>query len=217
MFTASSREWAHIANILANDGVKWSFNPPSAPHFGGKWEAGVKSVKFHLRRVLGDARLTYEELTTLLVQIEAILNFRPLTALSDDPSDPTALTPGHFLVGSTLATVPEPSLQEVPQNRLSRWQLLQCMKESFWQRWSSEYLQQLQTTSKQYRPQDAFRKGALVLIKDERFPPTKWPLARITDVHPGVDGLIRVATVKTATSSFKRPIVKLCLLPIENQ
>ncbi|XP_029165881.1 uncharacterized protein LOC114936752, partial [Nylanderia fulva] len=152
MFTASSREWAHIANILANDGVKWSFNPPSAPHFGGKWEAGVKSVKFHLRRVLGDARLTYEELTTLLVQIEAILNSRPLTALSDDPSDSTALTPGHFLVGSTLATVPEPSLQEVPQNRLSRWQLLQCMKESFWQRWSSEYLQQLQTTSKQYRP-----------------------------------------------------------------
>ncbi|XP_029167976.1 uncharacterized protein LOC114938272 [Nylanderia fulva] len=217
MFTASSREWAHIANILANDGVKWSFNPPSAPHFEGKWEAGVKSVKFHLRRVLGDARLTYEELTTLLVQIEAILNSRPLTALSDDPSDSTALTPGHFLVGSTLATVPEPSLQEVPQNRLSRWQLLQCMKESFWQRWSSEYLQQLQTTSKQYRPQDAFRKGALVLIKDERFPPTKWPLARITDVHPGVDGLIRVATVKTATSSFKRPIVKLCLLPIETQ
>ncbi|XP_067216965.1 uncharacterized protein [Linepithema humile] len=217
MFTASSREWAHIANVLANDGVRWKFNPPSALHFGGKWEAGVKSVKFHLRRVLGDALLTYEELTTLLVQIEAILNSRPLTALSDDPSDPTALTPGHFLVGSTLATVPEPSLQEMPQNRLSRWQLLQRMKESFWQRWSSEYLQQLQTTLKQYRPQDAFQKGALVLIKDERFPPSKWPLAHITDVHPGVDGLIRVATVKTATSSFQRPIVKLCLLPIENQ
>lgn len=217
LFTASSREWTHLANVLTSDGVTWKFNPPSAPHFGGKWEAGVKSVKFHLRRVIGDATLTYEELSTLLVQIEAILNSRPLIALSDDPSDLTALTPGHFIIGSALSTVPEPSLQEVSRNRLSRWQLLQTMKESFWQRWSSEYLQQLQTPSKRHRPQDAFQKGSLVLIKDERFPPSKWPLARITHVHPGVDGLIRVVTVRTATSTFKRPIVKLCLLPVENK
>ncbi|XP_029167434.1 uncharacterized protein LOC114937931 [Nylanderia fulva] len=91
MFTFSSREWAHIANVLANDGVRWKFNPPSTSHFGGKWEAGVKSVKFHLRRVLDDALLTYEELTTLLVQIEAILNSRSLITLSDDPSDLSAL------------------------------------------------------------------------------------------------------------------------------
>lgn len=87
LFQASSREWSHIANLLANDGGTWKFNPPSAPHFGGKWEAGVKSVKGHLRRVIGDARLTYEKLTTLLIQIEAILNLRPLIVLSDDPSD----------------------------------------------------------------------------------------------------------------------------------
>jgi len=92
IFTAS-REWSHLANLLANDGVTWKFNPPSAPHFGGKWEAGVKSVQFHLRWVIGDSLLTYEELTTLL-QIEAILNSRPLTPLSNDPSDLSALTPG---------------------------------------------------------------------------------------------------------------------------
>lgn len=70
MFSASSKEWAHIANMLVNDEVTWKFNPP----FGGKWETGVKSVKRHLRRVVGDALLTYEELTTLLIQTEAILN-----------------------------------------------------------------------------------------------------------------------------------------------
>lgn len=143
LFKASSREWHHIAHVLANDGVEWKFNPPSAPHFGGKWEAGVKSVKFHLRRVVGEAILIYEELQTLLVQIEATLNSRPLCALSEDPSDLTALTPGHFLIGTAITSIPEPSFCGVPEGRLSRWQLLQRMTESFWTRWSTEYLHQL--------------------------------------------------------------------------
>lgn len=210
MFQASSREWARIANILAKDGVTWKFHPPSAPYFGGKWEAGVKSVKYHLRRVVGDALLTCEELNTLLIQIEAILNSRPLSA---DPSDAVALTPEHFLVESALTTIPEPSFKDIPENRLSRLQLLRQMTKSFWQRWSSEYLHQFQTASKWYRKRNSLQKGALVLIKDERFPPSKWPLARIIDIHPGTDGLVRVATVKTATTILKRPIVKLCVLP----
>ncbi|XP_029177147.1 uncharacterized protein LOC114945202 [Nylanderia fulva] len=106
LFKASTTEWTHIASQLANDGVTWKFNPPSAPHFGGKWEAGVKSVKFHLRRVIGDTLLTYEEMNTLLIQIEAVLNSRPLSALSDDPTDVSALTPGHFLIGSPLYRSP---------------------------------------------------------------------------------------------------------------
>ncbi|XP_018368158.1 PREDICTED: uncharacterized protein LOC108764388, partial [Trachymyrmex cornetzi] len=102
------------------DGVTWKFDPPSAPNFGGKWEARVKSIKFHLRRVIGETLLTYEEMTTLLAQIEAILNSRPLTDLSDDSSDVSALTPGNFLVGSALTAVPEPSLKDLPENRLAR-------------------------------------------------------------------------------------------------
>lgn len=132
MFTASSKEWSHLANLLANDGVTWKFNPPSAPHFGGKWEAGVKSVKHHLRRVVGETLLTYEELSILLAQIEAVLNLRPLGALTDDPSDASTLTPGHFFVGSALTTVPEPSLGEILPSRLLRLQLLRRMLESFW-------------------------------------------------------------------------------------
>lgn len=113
----------HIVDTLANEGIEWKFNPPAAPHFGGIWEAAVKSTKHHFRRVLGETTLTFEELTTFLTQVEACLNSRPLFALSDDPEDLAALTPGHFLVGTALSAVPEPSLREVATNRLTRWQL----------------------------------------------------------------------------------------------
>jgi len=125
LFAASSRSRRSIAEQLAAESIQWRFNPPAAPHFGGIWEAAVKSLKHHLRRVLSDATLTYEELSTLLAQVEACLNSRPLQALSNDPRDLTALTPGYFLVGSALTAIPEPSLMDHSTNQLSRWRLLQ--------------------------------------------------------------------------------------------
>ncbi|XP_025155716.1 uncharacterized protein LOC112588803 [Harpegnathos saltator] len=88
-----------VAASLSNQGTTWKFMPPSAPHFGGLWEAGVRSVKHHLRRVIGEQALTFEEFATLLARIEACLNSRPLCPLTDDPQDLEALTPGHFLIG----------------------------------------------------------------------------------------------------------------------
>lgn len=93
-------------------------------------EATIKSVK-HLRRVIGDS--TFEEMSTVLAQIEACLNSRLLQALSDDSEDINALTPGHFLIGTAINAVSEPSLIEEPSGRLSRWQLLQQMHDHFWQ------------------------------------------------------------------------------------
>lgn len=85
-----------VQGLLTTENIKWVFNPPSAPHFGGFWEVGVKSVKYHLKRCLGTMTPTFEDLLTLLAQIEACLNSRPLTPVSNDPNDLTALTPGHF-------------------------------------------------------------------------------------------------------------------------
>ncbi|XP_036141623.1 uncharacterized protein LOC118645166 [Monomorium pharaonis] len=214
MFTAASRELEEIENAMATHGVTWHFNPLAAPHFGGKWEAAVKSVKFHLRRLIGESILTYKEFSTLLIQIEAILNSRPFCPLSDDLSDLEALTPVHFLIGCSMCMIPEPSLKNKRKSRLSRWQLVQHVRNHFWKRWSQEYLQRLQAISKWQHPSHSISIGSLVLIKNERYPPSRWPLARVIDTHAGSDGLIRVATVRTATSSFKRPIVKLCPLPV---
>lgn len=140
LFSAASDEWAPLAHLLAADGTNWQFNSPSAPHFGGKWEATVKSVKHHLRRIIGDTMLTYEEFATLLTQIEAVLNSRPLCPLSDDAIDLDALTPGHFLISEPLITIPEPSLLNGSSARLSRPQLIRQYVDRFWVRWSTEYL-----------------------------------------------------------------------------
>ena len=102
-----------------NEGTQWIFNPPAAPYKGGKWEAVVKSIKFHLRRTIGDILLTFEASVTLLTQIEGLLNSRPLQPLSEDPEDVNALTPVHFIIGKALNSVPEPSLLNHNEARLS--------------------------------------------------------------------------------------------------
>ena len=135
---------------MATEGCTWNFIPPHGPHFGGLWEAAVKSMKYHLRRTLGSRVATYEELSTLLTEIEACLNSRPLCALSDDPFNPTYLSPGHFLIGEPLTQLPA-DYTDVKCNRLSRWQICQQLQQ-FWQRWSSDYLQSLQPTTRQYCP-----------------------------------------------------------------
>nr|XP_046491130.1 uncharacterized protein LOC124223331 [Neodiprion pinetum] len=144
MFQRASEFYQRAAALLANDGTDWSFIPPNAPHYGGLWEAGVKSVRHHLKRVMGEHTLTFEELSTVLVEIEACLNSRPLSALSSDLEDLQALTPFHFLGGSTSALLPEEDLSDEPQNRLNRFQLLQRIRNQFWRRWYSEYLLHLQ-------------------------------------------------------------------------
>ncbi|XP_050463467.1 uncharacterized protein LOC126857789 [Cataglyphis hispanica] len=212
-FAASNPAQRQIADQLATDRIHWDFNPPSAPHFGGLWEAAVKSLKHHLRRVLGESTLTYEEMSTLLTQIEACMNSRPLQALTDDPDDVAALTPGHFLVGAALNAVPEPNLLDAPIGRLSRWQLVQRMRDHFWSRWSQEYLHSLSQRPKWWIPNSEIRVGRLCLIRSDNTPPTRWPLARIINVHPGDDGRVRVVTIRTATSELTRPIVKIVLLP----
>lgn len=102
------------------DNVLWRFIPPHAPHFGGLWEADVRSVKHHLRRVLGSHTLTYEEFSTLLCRIEACLNSRPISPLTDTLDDYVPLTPGHFLIGSAITVNPEPSSLSINENCLSR-------------------------------------------------------------------------------------------------
>lgn len=201
------------AKQVTNKSVQWHFIPPAAPHFGGLWEAGVKSTKYHLRRILGNGICTYEEMSTILCQIEGCLNSRPLCPISADPDDFQILTPGHFLIGRPILSRPQPSLLEVPTNRLKYWQRIYQMTERFWKQWQSEYLARLQQRPKWVSQMRNVERGDLVILKDDNTTPSQWQLARIIDTHSGADGLIRVVTIKTPTATLKRPIVKICQLP----
>jgi len=192
--------------------------PPHAPHFGSIWEAAVKSAKIHLKRVVSDTALTFEEMYTVLAQIEAVMNSRPITPLSDDPNDLSYLTPGHFLVGDALTSVPQQNVTQLPINKLSRWQRINQIYQHFWRRWSSEYLQQLQQRTKwQYSRGQQPVIGDLVMIKEGDSMPLQWSIGRIENVQPGTDGIIRVVSVRTIKGVYKRPITKICILPLRKE
>ena len=92
--------------------------------------------------------LTFEKLTTLLTQIESCLNSRPLCPLNSDPSDVNALTPAHFLIGEPSVCVPEEDLLQMNIDRLSRWKVVEKLKQHFWPHWCREWLCRLQTRPK---------------------------------------------------------------------
>uniref|UniRef100_A0A2A4IUY1 Integrase catalytic domain-containing protein n=1 Tax=Heliothis virescens TaxID=7102 RepID=A0A2A4IUY1_HELVI len=209
---------ADLTTTCANQGIDWKFIPVYTPHMAGLAEAAVKSCKHHLKRVLGQSLLTYEEFSTILIQIESILNSRPLCPIPlAETQDIQVLTPAHFLIGRTPVSLPDYEYHDVPTNRLNHYQHLQQMQQGFWKRWSRDYIGLLQERTK-WRSSRGPRlaEGTIVVIKDDRLPPCQWSLARIVKVHAGHDGIVRVATMKTNRGIIKRSFNNICPLPIED-
>nr|CAI5870042.1 unnamed protein product [Callosobruchus analis] len=205
-----------IKQSLADDHITWPFIPARSPSFGGLWEAGIKSAKHHLKRVMANNAFTFEELYTIITRVEAILNSRPLTPLSQDPDDIQALTPGHFLIGRSLTSLPELTVTSLPVNRLSRWQLVQAIIQHYWTRWHKEYISELQT--RQTWKKDGannLKVGSLVLLKEDGVPVQDWRLGRIVEMQPGADGRVRVCKGKARQTVVTRAVNRLCLLPVE--
>lgn len=208
-------EKSNFQGYLNHSKIKWHFLPARSPHFGGLHEAAVKSCKHHIKRVLKGVHLTYEEFYSLICQIEAILNSRPLIPISTDPHDLDVITPGHFIIGEQLTAIPEQDLTDQRINHVKRYRHIQQIKQHFWARWSKEYLHLLQVRNKwQFDTTPEFHLNSVVLIKEENVPPMCWPLGRIIEIHPGSDNITRVVSVKTRNGVVKRAINKLSLLPI---
>ncbi|XP_052857991.1 uncharacterized protein LOC128265818 [Drosophila gunungcola] len=173
------------AQALATDGIKWNFIPPHSPHWGGKWESAVRSVKLHLRRVVGKTILTFEQMQTLIAQISAVVNSRPLCYTPN--TELTYLSPAHFLIGRPL----EGDLTHLQINRMDYWQHLQSMYQGFWKRWHQEYLTSLQQRHKWNSKERNISVDNVVLVKDSNLPPAAWQLAHVLEAHPGPDGFVR--------------------------
>ncbi|XP_055604362.1 uncharacterized protein LOC129752613 [Uranotaenia lowii] len=210
-----TKDFQHsVTRECSDNGIRWHFNPPKASHFGGLWEAAIASAQKHFVRVVGDRKLEFDDMETLLVQIECCLNSRPLTELTNDPTDSRPLTPGHFLIGEELKSVPDENCLNIPFNRLPQWQQIQKMQQEIWNRWNLEYLHTLQSRTKWFKPPVELKKDQLVVLIDENQPPMRWAMARIVDLHPGSDGVVRVVSLQTPTGKTTRSTSKICVLPI---
>ncbi|GFW49585.1 integrase catalytic domain-containing protein [Trichonephila clavipes] len=188
-------EWNEICKsnriqlFSAEEGIEWNFIPPASPHFGGLWEANIKSMKRILLRVAKSAIMNFEELTTLMAQIKAVLNSRPLSPLSSDPNDLNPLTPGHFLTNCAIPSFPEPYTAsdsfvlsfQVETRSISERQILEPL--------STEYLTHLQTCAKwsEQNPQPDGESARS--FKGSQHQAPDWPMGRILEVFPGSDGL----------------------------
>ncbi|GJQ66111.1 hypothetical protein Trydic_g4178 [Trypoxylus dichotomus] len=206
-----------LSNTVSVENVNWHFIPAYSARQGGLWEAGVKSVKHHIKRVLGTTLVTFENFLTILNIIKAILNSRPMYSLSSSPNDFEPITPSHFLIGRKVTSCPDPDVTTQPVNRLASLQLIQRLTQIFWKRWSVNYVSELEQRTKWTRRNDNITIGSLVLVKDDNAPPLQWQLGRVIDVHPGSDSVVRVVSVRTNKSITKRSVMKICPLPINNE
>ncbi|XP_037899079.1 uncharacterized protein LOC119643719 [Glossina fuscipes] len=201
-----------VTSTCSSKEIQFHFIPPRAPHFGSLWEAAVKSAKHLLIRSVGSASLTYEELETVVIEIEAILNSRPLKPMSNNPPDISALTPGHLLTGEAPTAQVDTEASSKKLSLLSRWELVSQVKHEFW----NEYLHELRQRHKWKKSSPNIKPGDMIIIKEDIIPTMKWPLGRVVNVYPENYGSTRVADVKTSSGTLKRPVHRLALLLIDD-
>lgn len=202
-----------MSEVSAEQKIVWSFIPPSSPHMGGAWERLVKSVKVALHAILQERNPKEELLYTALLEAEALVNSRPLTHVSFDPGDQEALTPFHFILGSSSPYHPIPvTTDDGDFLGRSDWRKSQRLADMFWRRWVKEYLPTLAPRQSPPKGDNTVTVGDLVLILDGSLPRGTWPRGRVAAVYPGRDGIIRVADVITAGGRLRRPLVKLVKL-----
>ena len=204
---------SQIHDYLLQRNIKWTFNPPAGSHHGGVWERCIRTVRKVLRALTKEQVLDDEGITTLMCEVEAIVNGRPITKVSDDPRDLEPLTPNHLLLLRAGPSVPPGTFSKQDCYSKRRWRQVQYLADVFWRRWVREYLPSLQERQKWHKQQRNFAVDDVVLVLDESKPRSSWPLARILEVYPNRhDGLVRSVKLKTSTSVLHRPVDKLVLL-----
>ena len=218
---------SEVLKYLSGIRVKWTFNIPKAPWWGGVFERMVQSTKRCLRKVIGQARFSYDELLTALTEVELVINSRPLSyAAGEDLEE--ALTPSHLLVGRRLMSLPdylcpEPDDPEVTPDLLTRRaRHFNRTIDTFWKRWRGEYLLELRESHRYHHGNpDAVRVSVndVVVIHSDNQPRGFWKLGRVIETLSGPDGeprgaLLQVVGKGRSATRLRRPIQRLYPLEI---
>ena len=156
-------------------------------------------MKHHLRRIVSVQILSFEELNTLVI-LRAILNSRPLSALSSDPNDLQPITPAHFFMGK--------SAKDLSTARQSDGKVdlghLNDRRGHFWKAWYRDYLVTLHIR-KRWLQSGPNSLGDLVLVAEDNMPPLRWKMARIEQLYSGNDDINRVAELRRSSGHIIRP------------
>lgn len=209
-----------LKTYLADHGCEWSFNPPHASHFGGVWERQIGTIRRVLDAMLlelGNPQLTHELLVTLLAEVSAIVNARPIATVPSDVEDPQPLSPSMLLTLKSRPLLPPPG-NFVPQDLYARrrWRRVQYLVDQFWVRWRREYLQSLQRRPKWNKRERNLTAGDIVLVRDKDAHRNDWQLARVVEAVTSGDGEVRKASVlickEGVRKTYLRPISELVLI-----
>lgn len=206
--------WNHskISEMFMQKGITWMFNPPTGSHFGGIWERQIRSVRKILNHILKQQPLDDECLHTLMCEVEAIVNGRPITRVSSDPNDLEALSPNHLLLLKGQPVLPPGLFDRADLYGKRRWKQVQYLSDIFWKRWTKEYLPLLQERQKWTVTRRNLKPGDVVLIVDDSAPRSSWLMGKVERTLFDSKGFVRRVFVKTKSSILERPIHKLCVL-----
>lgn len=197
---------------LADHQITFKFNPPHAPHFGGTWEREVRSIKTALRAAVGGQSVSEDVLTTVLVEVEGILNSKPLGYASTDVADPDPITPNLLLMGRRDASLPQVTYASGEMGR-RRWRHCQNLVDQFWTQFTRNYLPTLQTRQKWQTSSDNLKVGSVVLIVDPQLPRAQWPIGKVAETVISDDGCVRSANINVQGKVYTRPVARLIQLP----
>ena len=199
-----------IEEHLIQKGIRWKFNPPAAPHFGGVWERLVRSCKKAMYAVLSNRSVTEDVLSTTVCLVEQTLNARPLTQVNSNATDLEAITQSHFLLGNKNLCLPYiwGAEQFVDHRKLFRQ--TQAYADLIWDRFRKKYLPTLNSRKKWQTTMDrSLQQGDLVWLVEDSDKRGYYDLGQITETFEGSDGVVRSATIRTKDGHYKRPVVKL--------
>jgi hypothetical protein len=205
-------EWSSIEKESGVRRIRWIFNPPTAAWWGGFWERLIREVKNLLKRMLGRARLSFDQLRTCLANIMSTMNDRPLTAMTEDSNDLVPLTPAMFIRGRAFGYLPE---TEEAGNLTAMYRKMKRVQHQLEDRFRKEYLSMLVQRGNE-KTITVLSKGDVVLVGADNKKRFDWPLGLIVDLIPGKDGNIRVARVKTKGGILTRPLQRLYPLEISS-
>lgn len=222
-FVETNRELREIAAAINEPDImkeftstetKWVFNPPAAPHMGGSWERLIRTVKNNLMSISPSRTLRVEELQNFLIEVENTVNSRPLTHVPLDNDSEPAITPNHFLLGSSNGSKPLTLIDDSGIALRQAYTKSQILANQFWKRWVTGYLPEITRRTKWFTYTKPISVGDIVVIVDPQLPRNCWPKGKVIGVTTGKDGQIRSATVRTTNGVYERPVAKLGVLDV---